>query len=409
MSLPNTDQIVRVLELSSRRGRKDGGARYSRGGVVELRSLSTFETEDIKGSNITSLQFFEIVVVDSEGSLSDALEGRILLDESPFVFDGASWVEGDEWIELGVLNDELKKLPVVGKSVRLSLRCREGQTARLLGVKVALFAYVRPTLHDWVFETVVRSLRSELRARVEASSLVQPPLDRVEISTEFSQKGEGLDRVVSSFVLDDEGSRSFVPSTYDQPSSTLYLEEPLQTGFLVLEGLIKPTISVNTSFDLSTDAKLPLVSIASVQVETETENSFGTDGAVPLQGTRTGYIVTRGGHETSNITLDLVLVSESSSVLMSLIQSVKEWVRDHRLLRSFGYGYRTALDGARAVSWDTTVSDIGELKVATCSLSLSRAPSVIDYRSRGSVSVVSDQDPFIVHRIEKILFNLDRK
>lgn len=407
MSLPDPDQIVRVFELSSRRGRKSGGARYNRGGAVELPSLSIFETEDIKGANFTSLQFFEIVAVDGEGRLSSALEGRVLLDESPFVFDGG-WVERDDWMDLGEMNDQLKDLDIVGKSMRLSLRCRAGESALLVRVQVALFCVVRATLHDWVFDTFVRSLREELRARVESPSVVQPPVAQVVISTEFDEKGEGLDRISSAFTLDEDGARTFVPSSYDETTKTLTLSSPPQDGFLVLEGLVKPTISVSSSFDLSTDSKLPLISVSSVQVDTETENSFGTDGAVPLQGTRDGFIVTRSGHETLNITLDLVLVSESSSVLMSLVQSVKDWVRDHRLLRSFGYGYRTALDGGRAVSWDTAVSDIGELKVATLSVSLSRAPSVIDYRSRGSVSVVSDQDPFVVRKIENIIFKLKR-
>lgn len=408
MSLPPEDQIVRILELSPRRGIKSSGVRFWKGGVISLSKGDSFYSEDVKGGAVTSIRFFEVIEVTNEGARADSLEGQLLVDGVPYTYDG-DWVARDEWLPLADINDQIKSLEVQNRSIRLGVRCVSNEPVRVLRIQVAIFCMVKATLHDWAFDTVVRSLRDGLRARKEAPSPVQPPTAEVLLGDEFDSDGEGLDRIVSASVMDSNGLRTYVPMSYDSAERrvTLLSPPPVGAGTLMLEALVKPVVSVNTSFDTAGANKMPLVSISSIEVASATRHSLSSESAVPFHGGGgEGFIVNGYENETISVDMDLVLVSESSSVLMSLIQCLKDWVRDNRLLRSFNYGYHCTLEGGHSVSWDTAVSDIGELKVAVTSLSLRYAPSVLDYRARGYVARTSPLDPYVVRKVEQLKLNV---
>lgn len=409
MSLPPEDQIVRILELTPRRGIKSTGVRFWKGGVISLSKGDFFYSEDVKGGAITSIRFFEVIEVTREGLKANSLEGQLLVDGEPHTFDGG-WVARDEWLPLADINDQIKSLEAQNRSVRLGVRCVTDEPVRILRIQVALFCMVKATLHDWAFDTIVRSLREGLRVRKELPCPVQPPVQEVLLTDEFDSDGEGLDRIVSASVMDSDGLRTYVPISYDEGDKrvTFLSAPPVGAGTLILEALVKPVVSVNTSFDMAGDNRMPLVSISSIEVASATRHSLASESAVPFHGGGgEGFIVNGYENETISVDMDLVLVSESSSVLMSLIQCLKDWVRDNRLLRSFNYGYHCTLEGVHSVSWDTAVSDIGELKVALTSLSLRYAPSVLDYRSRGYVAQTSPLDPYVVRKVEQLKLNVN--
>jgi len=289
---------------------------------------------------------------------------RLLRGADELYWDGAAWVAAStdaHWNSMNQINTNIQALVLTGFDLKIKVNLRttdQKATPKVRWIKVlALVDF--DAWDDLIYDTVVRSMKTTLRATTVIQAEVAASSSTLNLATDYRVENSGYNftAVRAAYNLTDDPNcfvnlaQSYTPGAAKEDGTaepgTVTLSSPIASGKIIrLEMEHAPEVAVYTSQDYYEVARLPAIvfeNIAAVRVGGRHDQELNDAEGDVIRDLEEGVGVEVLRPRQSTIRFDFA-IHASPLDLAKMIDAVDAWMAANRILRSWGFDETLNLD-----------------------------------------------------------------
>lgn len=317
--------------------------------------------------------------IDEDGDQVGFLDLRLYDGTDQRYWNGSTWAVvadvDNDWNTLAEFNTNLSSYTGASLAVEIRLRTTdEKYTPELLCVVLRWTGVVVNVLREWIFETVVASLKAGLRPLTDLT-MVAPGGSTITLTaTTFDNQPNITDVVAVYDHTNDPTHATDLLSSY--VGGVITLTTPIDAGNIVyLTAEYQPDVAVTTSSDYPLEAKSPAVWITNI-VQVGQSKLLGVAGPSIVDESVTPPTGTVYPQPIPLIDLDFtaLVVAPRALDLTQLTSTLDGWFVAHPTVRSPAFDERVSLERGPVLDWATATADVDDTRPATVSWRLLQIP-----------------------------------
>lgn len=333
-----------------------------------------FEAEEIKPTN-TSIGY------------------RVLRGVDELYWDGGAWSPATtdaHWSDLPAMNANLQALVPTGFDLKIKVNLRT--TDQAVSPKVRWIKILALTDFDsWddlIYDTVIRSMRSTLRATTAIQFEVAATTSVIDLASTYKIENSGYNftgvRAAYNLTTDPNSftniALSYTPGAINKDGTNedgqITLSVPVNAGeILRLEMEYEPEVAVFTNQDYYEVARVPAIvfeQVASAKLFNRHDQELNDAEGDSVRDLVNGTAVEVPRPRQTSVRFDFA-VHASPLDMARLIDAMDKWVANNRLLKTWGFDDEVNMDPVSEI--DTSDStNIEDVVMATGSFQLRGVP-----------------------------------
>lgn len=321
---------------------------------------------------------------------------RVLRGTDELYWDGAAWSPATldaHWNTMAQVNDNLQSLVLTGFDLKIKVNLRTTDQAVSPKVRwIKILALVDfDSWDDLIYDTVIRSLRANLRATTAIQFEVAATTATIDLATTYKIENSGYNftgvRAAYNLTTDPNQflniASLYTPGAINKDGTfedgQITLTGPITAGeILRLEMEYEPEVAVFTNQDYYEVARVPAVVFESIVSQRvfdghDQELNDGEGDAVRDIANGVGVAVPRPRQSTVRFEF---AIHASPLDMARMVDAVDKWMGSNRLLRTWGFDDEVNMDPVNEI--DTSNStNIEDVVMATGSFQFRGVPFYI--------------------------------
>lgn len=342
-----------------------------------LKKWLMFEADEVKPAN-TSIGY------------------RVLRGVDELYWDGAAWSPATtdaHWSDLAAMNANLQALVPTGFDLKIKVNLRTTDQAVSPKVRwIKLLVQVDfDSWDDLIYDTVIRSMRSTLRATTAIQFEVAATTSVIDLATTYKLENSGYNftgvRAAYNLTTDPNQfsniASGYTPGPANQDGTNkdgqVALSVPVNAGEVVrLEMEYEPEVAVFTNQDYYEVARVPAVvfeNIASARLFARHDQELNDAEGDSVRDLVNGTAVEVPRPRQTTVRFDFA-VHASPLDMARVVDAVDKWIASNRLLQTWAFGDEVNMDPVNEIDTSDT-TNIEDVVMATGSFQIRGVPFYI--------------------------------
>ena len=318
---------------------------------------------------------------------------RVLRGTDELYWDGAAWSPATldaHWSDLPAMNANLQALVPTGFDLKIKVNLRTTDQAVSPKVRwIKILALVDfDSWDDLIYDTVIRSMRSTLRATTAIQFEVAATTSVIDLASTYKIENSGYNftgvRAAYNLTTDPNSftniALSYAPGPANKDGTNedgqITLSVPVNAGeILRLEMEYEPEVAVFTNQDYYEVARVPAIvfeQVASAKLFNKHDQELNDAEGDSVRDLVNGIAVEVPRPRQTSVRFDFA-VHASPLDMARVIDALDKWVANNRLLKTWGFDDEVNMDPVSEIDTSDT-TNIEDVVMATGSFQLRGVP-----------------------------------
>ena len=362
--------------------------------------LATFDFVEVIGSTPK----------DENGTQVTSHEFRAHDGTDSRYWGGASWdiAGASDWNSLTDFNANLPAYTPTQIAVEVRLVTTDDRfTPTMEQLCLRWTGSVVDNFREWVFKTVVRSLKNNIRPLTDFT-IAAPGGTSVDISAYFDAGYDVTDIIGAFDYTTDPDLATNLFSSYDSNTKIVTLTSAITADNNIwMIAVYKPDVAVTTSTDYVFNAKVPALWITAISPR-GARKQLGVKGPSAIDRSLSPPQGTAYPLPIPFVDLDFTIatIAPVALDLTRLTQAFAGWMQAHPKLTSPSLDEEVALSQGGTLEWTTDNADTDDARLSTNSFSLLNVPLFHDSLASSAANDGVNTGPVDgVKAVERVVFN----